>query len=105
VRRAAVVLLLCTLAACQHRPGTRTIPVASPCIRAADLPAPVPPAGRLPDDARQAADLLAALVLQLRANERLLRALIAACTFDGDVAAQDDGWQSPSSTKRKMQPS
>ena len=105
MRRAAILLLLWTLAACQHRPGERPIPVASPCIRAADLPAPVPPAGRLPEDARQAADLLGALVLQLRANERLLRALIAACTFDSDVAAPDDEWQSPSSTKRKIQPS
>ena len=105
MRYAVIVLLLWALAACQHRPGERQIPVSSPCIRAADLPAPVRPAGRLPDDARQASDLLGALVLQLRANERLLRALIAGCTFDGDVAAPDDEWQSPSSTKRKMQPS
>ena len=104
MRRATIVVLLCAVAACQHRPGARPVPVASPCIRTADLPAPVPPAGRLPGDARQAADLLGALVLQLRANERLLRALIAACTFDSDVAAPDDEWQSQSSTKRKIQP-
>lgn len=71
---------LVALAACRQPPAELEIPVARPCVDAADVPAPVPPAGPLRADARQAADLLGAVILQLRANERVLRALIAACT-------------------------
>ena len=82
MRRAtfAVLAALLALAACRQPPAELEIPVARPCIDSADVPAPVSPAGPLPDDARQAADLLGAVILQLRANERILRALIAPCT-------------------------
>ena len=85
MKRPETALCLLALAACQHRPSEREIAVAAPCIRAADLPAPVPAAGPLPDDARQASDLLGAVVLKLRANERILRALIAPCTLERGV--------------------
>ncbi|HET9427093.1 MAG TPA: hypothetical protein VFO69_01915 [Allosphingosinicella sp.] len=78
--RACFLALLLAVAGCRHGFGEVEIPVARPCIAAADVPPSVPPAGRLPDDARHAADLLGAVILQLRANERLLRALIAPCT-------------------------
>ncbi len=84
--RALALLLLLGPGACRHGPSEVEIPVAVPCVKAVDVPAPVPPAGRLPADARQAADLLAAVVIQLRANERLLRAMIAACTASAEVA-------------------
>ena len=71
---------LLALAACRQPPAELEIPVARPCVDSADVPAPVPPAGPLPADARQAADQLGAIILQLRANERVLRALIAPCT-------------------------
>lgn len=80
MRRLYLLLLLGT-GACAHRGPEPAMPIASPCISAGDVPAPVPPIGRLPDDARQAADLLAATVLALRGNERLLRALIGPCTI------------------------
>ena len=92
--RAWLLLLLLGVGACRHGPGAIEIPVALPCIEATRVPPPVPPAGDLPADARQAADLLGAVVLQLRANERLLRALIAPCTRDADVAPLSDRWQS-----------
>lgn len=76
----AITFPLLLLAGCQHRPAEIQIPVAQPCIDAAEVPPKVPPAGPLPDDARQAADLLGAVILQLRANERVLRALVAPCT-------------------------
>ena len=79
MRKMTFALLL--LAGCQHGPAEIAIPVARPCIDAAAVPSPVPPAGPLPADARQAADLLGAVILQLRANERVLRALIEPCTL------------------------
>jgi hypothetical protein len=79
VRRAAFALILLA-GGCQHRPRAIEIPVAIPCIRAGEVPPPVPPAGPLPADSGQAADRLAAIILRLRANERILRALIAPCT-------------------------
>ena len=79
-RIALAATLALAASACRHAPAEVEIPVARPCIAAADVPAPVPPAGPLPADARQAADLLGAVVLQLRANERVFRALIAPCT-------------------------
>ena len=75
-----------TLAACSHtEPAVRVeiqrveVPVPIRCIDPQDVPAPVPPVGTLPSDARNAADILAAAVLQLRAADRELRALIQGC--------------------------
>lgn len=77
---ARIALAALILAGCASTTPTALVPVSQPCINASDVPAPVPPAGPLPEDARQSADLLGAVVLQLRANERVLRALITACT-------------------------
>ncbi len=74
-----LVLAACVLlAACAQKPPVR-IPVAVACVRSSDIPDPVPPAGTLPSDARSAADILASIVLQLRANERVYRALLEGC--------------------------
>ena len=74
-------LLLLAATGCAHGPAPVDLPVATPCIDRADVPPAVPPVGALPDDARQAADRLGAVVLLLRANERLLRALVAPCAL------------------------
>ena len=76
----ALTLLLGGCSGGLRLPSEVRVPVSQPCIRAADVPAAVPPAGPLPEDARLAADLLASVVLELRRNERVLRALVMPCT-------------------------
>jgi hypothetical protein len=80
MKMSRIIAFSLTAAACSHSPPERLVPVSQACIAAEDVPPAVPAAGRLPDDARQAADLLGAIVLQLRSNERVLRALIGPCT-------------------------
>ena len=81
VRKFAIAAIM-LLAACGQKPPVR-IPVAVTCIDPADVPEPVPLAGTLPTDARAAADILGSIVLQLRANERVYRALLDACRLPG----------------------
>ena len=78
MKRLAPIALL-AVAACAHGPREARVPVAVPCVNAHDIPAEVPPAGPLPDEARAAADLLAAKVLELRGTDRELRALLRGC--------------------------
>jgi len=81
----AVVSALC-LAACAAKPlphvQTQYVdrPVAVACIDKADLPAEPAPIGALPGDARQAADLLAAKVMDYKAGWREWLALAGPCT-------------------------
>lgn len=85
----AVTVIMATLPAAMcakpDEPGVRVeiqrveVPVPVKCINASDVPASVPTVGKLPADARNAADILAAAVLQLRAVDRELRALIHGC--------------------------
>lgn len=60
--------------------GDRPAPIPVPCVTQDQIPAEIPPLGELPEDARQAADTLGALDLMLRANERIMRALLRGCT-------------------------
>lgn len=76
--RLIAILPLILLAACQ--PKVIRVPVSSPCIKAEDVPQEVPPAGKLPEDARRAADLLGSIVSELRRTDKELRALIRPCT-------------------------
>jgi len=55
-------------------------PVAVACIDKGDLPAEPAPIGALPGDARQAADLLAAKVMDYKAGWREWLALAGPCT-------------------------
>lgn len=76
--------LMLPLAACAT-PAVRVetqrveIPVPVACIDRDKVPAIVAPTGKLPMDARQAADALAAKVLELRGTDRELRALVGGC--------------------------
>ena len=79
MKRVALVGLI-LLGACTHMPREVRVPVAVPCVAAADIPPEVPPTGALPEDARTAADLLGAKVLELRGTDRELRALLRGCT-------------------------
>jgi hypothetical protein len=55
------------------------VPTPVPCIRAGQVPAETPPLGTIPNDARQAADAIAAKLLEVRGENRILRGLISAC--------------------------
>lgn len=75
------VLAALLLAGCTHSgPREVSVPVREACVDRQDVPPETPPAGTLPEDARQAADLLGAVVLTLRGEVRILRALIEPCT-------------------------
>ena len=79
MKKVALVGLL-LLGACAHTPREVRVPVAVPCVDAADIPPEVPPTGALPEDVRIAADLLGAKVLELRGTDRELRGLLRGCT-------------------------
>lgn len=71
---------LILLAACGPKPPLEVrIPVPVRCVTPEQIPGS-PPSPTIPDDARQAADILAAHALVLRAIERTMRALLTACT-------------------------
>ena len=74
-----VAIAVLGLAACTHGPREVRVPLAVPCLDPRDVPVEVAPAGLLPSDARAAADLLAAKVLELRGTDRELRALLRGC--------------------------
>ncbi len=59
------ILLVLLLAGCAGGPRVN-VPVRQPCVDRADRPAPTPPIGTLPDDARSAALILAQAILLLR---------------------------------------
>ena len=74
--RALLLAALLALPACT-RERLERIPLA--CVAANQIPPEVERLDRLPEDARQAADMLGLTVLALRENERILRALLSAC--------------------------
>jgi hypothetical protein len=74
----AFVGAACLLLNACGQPEPIRIPV--PCVEQEQIPPEVPPVGRLPDDARQAADILGVTVLGLRANERIMRGLLRGCS-------------------------
>lgn len=83
---ALALISMLAVQGCSHtEPGVEIrevrvgVPVPVDCIEANQIPAPVPPVGELPGNAVQAADVLAATVLALRATDRELRALITGC--------------------------
>ena len=86
--RRLAILALGALSACATTPAIRvqTVevlkPVITPCVKKAQIPAEPAAAGSLPPDARQAADLLGAKVLELRGYGRKLSALLSACAED-----------------------
>jgi len=96
--RMASCLAVSLLSGCgKSVPMVVRIPVAVACVEPGDIPPPVPMVGPIPDDARAAADILGAKVLELRATDRSLRALLGGCvdppnrnstTGDQDYARQ-----------------
>lgn len=78
----AIIIAAALLGGCAGRqePQIVRVPVPVRCVQAADIPAPVPPLGTLPADARNAADLLAATLREVRNVERELRAMLIACS-------------------------
>lgn len=75
----AVAVACLALASCAGRGGPILVPTPIACLRAEQIPPEVAPTGQLPSDARQAADILGAKVLELRGTDRILRGLISAC--------------------------
>lgn len=70
-----------SLASCASRgPREVLVPTRQPCVDRADRPAPTPPIGTLPDDARSASLILAEAILRLRSGERVRDALLDGCT-------------------------
>lgn len=65
-----------------REPPVVRVPVPVSCLDRAQFPAEVPPVGPLPRDARQASDILAATVIELRSNDRVWRALAIGCLID-----------------------
>ena len=75
-----ILLAALLLAGCAGGPRVVLTPVRQPCIAASDVPAPTPPVGQLPDDARQALLLVAATLIAARGENAVLRSLIGPCT-------------------------
>lgn len=73
------ILPFLLLSACAGEPKIVRVPVSQPCVNAADIPPEVPPAGVLPEDARSAADVLGAVLSEMRRTDKLLRAILTGC--------------------------
>ena len=72
------ILLVLLLAGCAGGPRP-LVPIRQPCIDAGQVPAETPPVGELSPDARSASLTLAATILALRGENRVLRGLISGC--------------------------
>lgn len=76
----AAFLSLLALTACGNREPIRVnVPVPVACVRPSQVPPETSPLGPIPQSAVQAADLLAAKLLEVRGEARTLRSLITAC--------------------------
>lgn len=75
----AVIVACFALAGCSGRGGPVLVPTPVQCLRPEQVPAETPPLGTVPNDARQAADAIAAKLLEVRGENRILRGLISAC--------------------------
>jgi hypothetical protein len=86
VKRVSALSIPLALAACAAKPLPHVQiqyvdrPVAVPCIDAKDVPRKPGPVGKLPGDARQAADILGAKLSEVNPVVDSLYALIGPCT-------------------------
>lgn len=78
MKRLAIVLCL-GLAACGGQSPVLRVPVPIACVVRSQIPPETPPVGELPEDARQAADLLGATLRTVRNEAAELRALLSGC--------------------------
>lgn len=94
MRRLALTIPL-LLAACATIPEPRIVtkevlvPVSQPCIRKSDIPVEPKPIGALPANASQAADLLAAKLIDYKAGWKEMLAIVGPCTSPTEVRKVD----------------
>lgn len=82
-----VVLGALLLAGCGPKePLIVRVPVPTACVTPAQVPEQTAPLGNLPPNAVQAADALAAKLLEVRGENRVLRGLIIGCLSAGTNA-------------------
>ena len=79
--KAAIPILALALTGCFGRgePVVARVPVPVACITPSQVPSETPPLGPIPQSAVQAADALAAKLLEVRGENRVLRSLVIAC--------------------------